>query len=280
MNYRHAFHAGNFADVFKHLVLTLVLQALHKKETAFRYIETHAGAGRYDLASEAARQSGEYRDGIARLWDWRDPPPAAVAYLEAVRALNPDGRLRWYPGSPRLARRFLRPQDRMSLCEQEATAAAHLAREFDGDRQVSVRQGDGYRALADWLPPRRERRGVVLIDPPYETPAELERVRIALAAAWRRWATGIYLLWYPIKTRPPVARFHEALGASGLRKILVAECLPYPDDTALRLNGCGVVVVNPVWGIEDRLREIFPGLLDRLRATPAARLEYRWLVPE
>jgi 23S rRNA (adenine2030-N6)-methyltransferase len=279
MNYRHVFHAGNFADVFKHLVLTLTLQALHRKEAAFRYIETHAGAGRYDLESEAAERSGEYRDGIARLWGWRDPPPAVAAYLDAVRAMNPNGRLRWYPGSPQLARRFLRPQDRMSLCERQPEEAARLARAFAGDRQVTVQQGDGYRMLAGWLPPR-ERRGVVLIDPPYESPAEFERVQEALAAACRRWATGCYLVWYPIKTRAGIARFHEALRASGLRKILVAECLLYPDDTAFRLNGCGIVAVNPVWQLDEQLREVLPGLAERLRLTPASRAELRWLVPE
>lgn len=280
MNYRHAFHAGNFADVFKHVVLVLALQALHRKDTPFCYFDTHAGAGRYDLDGSAAQASGEYRDGIGRLWDWRDPPEGLGVYLEAVRALNPDGRLRYYPGSPRLARRLLRAQDRMVLCERHPETAARLAREFAGERQVRMRGGeDGYRALQAWLPPR-ERRGLVLIDPPYEAEDEFERVLAALRAAHRRWPTGIYMVWYPIKTRPAVARFHRALQQSGIRKILVAECLLYPEDVALRLNGCGLVIVNPAWRLEETLNGIFPSLIERLRRTPASWANADWLVPE
>ncbi len=280
MNYRHAFHAGNFADVFKHAVLTLALGALHRKDAPFCYLDTHAGAGRYDLEDAPAQASGEYRDGIARLWDWRDPPEELAAYLGAVRALNLCGRLRYYPGSPLLARSLLRAQDRMALCECQPEVAARLAREFAGDRQVTVRCGeDGYRVLKAWLPPR-ERRGLVLIDPPYEAEDEFGRVIAALCAAHRRWPTGTYMVWYPIKTRPPVARFHHALRESGIRKILVVECLLYPEDVALRLNGCGLVILNPFWRLDQVLNRLFPILIERLRCTPASRSTVAWLVPE
>jgi 23S rRNA (adenine2030-N6)-methyltransferase len=279
VNYRHAFHAGNFADVFKHVVLTLLFQALRRKETPFCYLETHAGAGRYDLGGEAAQKSGEYRDGIGRLWEWPDPPAELLPYLAAVRAVNRTTTLRFYPGSPRLARHFLRPQDRMMLCELHPEAASLLEAEFAGDRQVRVRVFDGYQGLKAYLPPE-ERRGLVLIDPPYEREDEFERVLTGLRAAHRRWATGMYTVWYPVKARAPVARFHRELQQSGIRKILLAELLSYPEDTAFRLNGSGMLLVNPPWRLDRVLGELLPRVLARLPHAADGRAEVAWLVPE
>lgn len=278
MNYRHIFHAGNFADVFKHVVLSLLLKSLHKKETPFCYLDTHAGASRYDLSSAAAQKNGEYRDGIKRLWN-SQPMPELVDYLAAVRALNDADSLRYYPGSPRVARFFLRPQDRAVLFELQPEECTQLKTEFAGDRQVLVQGQDGYAGLKALLPPK-ERRGLVLIDPPYESDKEFEQVIDGLRIAHARWDTGMYALWYPIKGRPPVERFHRMLVATGIRKILLAEFSPYPEDSGFRLNGCGMVVINPVWKLDETLHSVSSVLLERLRQHPAARAAVTWLVPE
>lgn len=280
MNYRHAFHAGNFADVFKHAVLALLLRALAAKEKPLRYIETHAGAGRYNLESAAARKTGEWRDGIARLWDSPAIPAELGDYLDAVRALNPGGRLRFYPGSPLVARHFLRAHDRMALMELVPEECAALAAEFATDKRVRVRCEDGYAGLRALLPPP-ERRALVLIDPPYERAAEFDDAVRALKDAQRRFAAGVYAVWYPIKDRPPIARFHRALAESGMRKILCVELVPFPEDTAFRLNGGGLVLVNPPWPLERTVRDLLPQLLELLRTPPAAgRTDVTWLVPE
>lgn len=278
MNYRHIYHAGNFADVFKHTVLSLVLKSLHQKDSAFCYLETHAGAGRYDLSSAAAQKTGEFRDGIQRLWDI-DPLPALADYLAAVRATNPGATLRYYPGSPAIAQCFLRPQDRMVLMERQPDECALLKAVFTDDRRVTVLAQDGYAGLKAHLPPK-EKRGLVLIDPPYEANQEFEQVVAGLRIAHARWASGIYALWYPVKSRPPIERFHRALVASGIRKMLLAEFSPYPEDSEFRLNGCGMVLVNPPWKLEETLRPVLPWLLTVLRQHPAGRSSITWLVPE
>lgn len=278
MNYRHIFHAGNFADVVKHSVLALLLKSLQRKDTPFCYLDTHAGAGRYDLTSEAAQKTGEYRDGILRLWQ-APPLPELADYLTAVRAINADGTLRYYPGSPLIARFFLRPQDRMLLLELQPDESAQLKTVFMGDRQVTVVAQDGYAGLKAFLPPK-EKRGLVLIDPPYESDREYDQVIKGLRIAHTRWDSGIFAMWYPIKSRPPVERFHRALLASGIHKILVIEFCPYPEDSSFRLNGCGVVVVNPSWKLDEMLQALLPKLLVVLEQHPAGRSSISWLVPE
>jgi 23S rRNA (adenine2030-N6)-methyltransferase len=285
MNYRHAFHAGNFADVVKHAVLALAIERLKAKDAPFCVIDTHAGIGRYDLTSAPARKTREFEGGIARLLA-RDPqtlPSELRPYLAAVKALNGgprfrEGDLRWYPGSPRLIRSLMRRQDRLVLLELHPEDARDLAELFERDRQVTVQQADGYVGLKALLPPK-ERRGLVLIDPPFEVKDEFERLVRGLRQAYRRWATGHYVIWYPIKDRAPVTAFHAALKASGIGRILVVELLLRPDDDAERLNGCGLVLVNPPWPIEGKLKELMPVLADILGAeTGGARVE--WLVPE
>ena len=280
MNYRHGYHAGNFADVFKHLLLVRLLRALQRKDKAFAYIETHAGGGRYDLAAAVARGAHEYREGIGRLWDApREAGEDFEAFFAAVRAVNRGQALRLYPGSPRIARFLLRPQDRMRVCEVLPEECARLRAEFAGDAQVTVRCGDGYAALAAWLPPP-ERRGLVLIDPPYERADEWQQARDALLAAAKRWPQGIYALWYPLKAGAPVARLRQSLVRSGLRKLLCVEMHVWPADTPFRLNGCGMLLHNPPWrfdaGLEARLAE----LAERLRQGPQAGARVEWLVPE
>lgn len=278
MNYRHIYHAGNFADVVKHVLLSLLLKSLCRKDTPFFYLDTHAGAGRYDLSSVAAEKTGEYRDGILRLWN-SQPMPGIEDYLSAVRALNTGNALRYYPGSPRLARYFLRPQDRAVLLEMHPDDCAQLKIEFARERQVTVLRQDGYTGLKVFLPPR-ERRGLVLIDPPYESDREFQRLMEGLREARARWETGLFVLWYPIKSRSPVERFHRELVSTGIRKILLAEFSPYPEDSDFRLNGCGMVMINPPWKLDETLHSLLPALLNVLRRQPGGRTEITWLVPE
>jgi 23S rRNA (adenine2030-N6)-methyltransferase len=279
LNYRHAFHAGNFADVFKHVLLVRLLAALARKDKGFAYVETHAGAGRYDLRSPPARRSGEFREGIARLWDGEAPEGDLARYLETVRALNRDGALRLYPGSPRIARFLLRPQDRMRLAECAPEECARLRSEFAHDRGAIIHCGDGPAQLRAWLPPP-ERRGLVLIDPPYERDEEWGRTAETLSTAAARWPQGSYALWYPLKAGAPVARLKADLVRAGLGKLLFAEMTVWPEDTPFRLNGCGMLVLNPPWRFEADLEATLRALAQRLRRGPRAGARVAWLVPE
>lgn len=278
MNYRHAFHAGNPADVMKHAVLALILDRLGAKPTPFCVIDTHAGIGRYDLASEPARKTLEFQDGIGRLFGAPPPHPALAPYLDAVSALNPDGVLRWYPGSPRLARALMRDDDRLVVNELHPEDADTLAAEFAGDRRVSVQRIDAYRFLKAQVPPK-ERRGLVLIDPPFEQPDEFAQLAEGLKAAHRRWATGVYALWYPIKERAAVWRFQDAVESTGIPKILRVELTWHAEDTHLRLNGSGLLIVNPPWTLGETLRDMLPALHATLPSTGGGAT-VDWLVPE
>jgi len=282
MNYRHAFHAGNFADVVKHAVLCRILLHLRDKPAAFRVIDSHAGAGRYELTGPEASRTGEWRDGIERLLQ-ADLAPRARAllapYLDAVAALNPGGQLAVYPGSPALVQALLRPQDRLIACELEPQAAAALERQLRGDRRAKAIAIDGWTALAAYVPPV-ERRGLVLIDPPFEQPDEFSRMVQGLATAHRKWATGGYLLWYPIKDPAEVAAFARRLARSGIRRMLRMELISAPAAPDGGLRGCGLIAVNPPWTLYDELKILLPGLAQALsRGAPnAPRLE--WLAGE
>jgi 23S rRNA (adenine2030-N6)-methyltransferase len=280
MNYRHIFHAGSFTDVMKHAVVALILERLRTKETPFGVLDTHAGIGRYDLTSQQAGRTGEYLSGIARVMAAADTlPPELAPYLNAVRELNPEpDRLRWYPGSPRLARQLMRPQDRLLLAELHPEDVETLRREFARDRNTSVQHMDGYHAVKAHLP-LKERRGIVLIDPPFEVTDEFERMTKALVTGHGRWPTGIYALWYPIKERPAVWRFHEALERTGIRRILNAELTIHEEDTHQRLNGCGMIVVNPPWQLDQNLEVALPALHEAM-AAQAGGTRVEWLVPE
>ena len=279
MNYRHAFHAGNFADVVKHAVLVRILVHLRGKPAPFRVIDTHAGAGRYDLAGEEAQRSGEWRDGIDRLV--RAPiaagPRALLApYLEAVAACNGAGGLTAYPGSPALVRAFLRAQDRLIACELEPNAAAALARHLAGDRRSKAVAIDGWTALNAYVPPK-ERRGVVLIDPPFEEAADFTRLSSALVAAHRKWPTGIYMLWYPIKERDAAEALVRRLKRTGLAGLLRCEINLAPPAAALGLTGSGVILVNPPYKLDADLGLLLPALGKIL--SPQATIRTDWLVP-
>jgi 23S rRNA (adenine2030-N6)-methyltransferase len=260
MNYRHAYHAGNFAEVVKHATLARIVAHLREKPAPFRIIDTHAGAGLTNLAGPQASRTDEWRDGIGRLRTAvLDAGVRALLapYLEAIDAANPAGRLAAYPGSPVLARAWLRPQDRLVACELEPGAAAALGRRMRGDPRVKVVAIDGWTALSAYLPPR-ERRGAVLIDPPFEQPGELNRLAEGLAAAHRKWATGTYVAWYPIKDRNETDAFARKLARTRIPKMLRAELMVAPGPTATRLNGTGLIIVNPPWTLEGELALLLP----------------------
>jgi 23S rRNA (adenine2030-N6)-methyltransferase len=275
--YRHQFHAGNFADVFKHALLVRLLAAVASKDKPFFYLDTHAGIGRYDLAHAWAQKNAEFRDGIGRLWERGDSPALLAPYLEAVRAENPDGRLRFYPGSPLIARRFVRPGDRMVLSELNKTDVAELGALFARDRQVTVHLMDGYQALKAQLPPP-ERRGLVLVDSSFDRAGELKRVAGAAAVAHERWATGIYALWYPLMEPAAMRGFERGVIATGIRKILQAELSVRPEGWTGSLRGCGMLVVNPPYRFDGEAEAIVAWLASVLGTAGSYRV--RWLVPE
>lgn len=273
LSYRHAFHAGNHADVLKHAVLALLLVALRRKDKGFVYVDTHAGAGAYDLAGERAQRTREFEAGIAR-W-WRSQAPVLAPWLECVRALNPDGELRRYPGSPAIAHALLRAQDRMRLLELHPADHVSLAAAFAGDARVRVERGDAHAKLRAWLPPP-ERRGLVLIDPPYELKQEEAQVVELLADAHRRFATGVYAIWYPVLNRLSARRFVERLAQTRIRAQLCIEYLPCADDAAAGLKGSGLVIVNPPFRFEAELAT----LAALLGGGDAAVCGVRWTVAE
>jgi 23S rRNA (adenine2030-N6)-methyltransferase len=277
MNYRHAFHAGNFADVFKHAILLALLDALMAKDKPLCCLDTHAGRGAYALDDAQAIKTGEWRDGIGRLFDAPEPPTPLRCYVEAVRACNPDGALRTYPGSPLLAANALRASDRLILCELQTDEAAALRALFRDDRRVHVHARDGYAAMHALLPPA-ERRGLVLIDPPFEAQeGEFAVIEAALAKAHARWPNGVYAVWYPIKSHRSVVPFQRHLANGPFDKVLVAELLVWPDDSPLRLNGCGMLIANPPWQLDATLAALLSALRQVLAQAPGAAHRLRWL---
>lgn len=283
MNYRHAFHAGNFADVLKHVVLALCLDRLNAKDKPYRFIDTHAGVGRYDLGSDEALRSPEWRDGIARLWMTEaDAPPevrAALApYMAVIRDMNPGGGLAAYPGSPMIARHLMRADDAIRLCELHGDSAGKLRGAMGRDRRVKIEERDGYEALGAYLPPP-ERRGLVLVDPPFEEGSperklDFEYMLHAAKKAVKRWQGGAYIFWRPVKNVGAVAEFDGALAS-----LLIGELGMAPDKLLAAdlwvkaigpgpLSAAGVVVVNPPFGLADRLKAALPWLANLLDQTP------------
>ena len=284
MNYRHAFHAGNFADVFKHAILARILVYLARKDAPMRFIDTHAGAGRYDLASEAARRSPEWRDGVARLLKARPAAPVADLIAPYLQAIGPydaeEGRPESYPGSPAIAQALLRAQDRLALCEHHPEERERLVAALGRDNRLSIVGTDGYVALNAYLPPK-ERRGLVLIDPPFEETNETERVETALQRALAKWPRGAYALWRPIKSAQEDARFLNAVAALGAPAILrleidVGAVDPGPHSPA-PLRRTGLLVVNPPFTLIEEARILMPWLAQLLRRGPGSEFVCDWL---
>ena len=261
MNYRHAFHAGGFVDVMKHITLTRLIEYLKLKPAAFRMIDTHAGIGRYSLTGDEARRNPEWMDGIGKLLkaELKEPARALVQpYLDAVMSENRNGTLARYPGSPLLARKLFRPQDRLSALELHPADYRKLRDLFEGDIQARITELDGWLALGAYVPPK-EKRGLVLIDPPFEEPGEWQRMVEGLARAHKKWATGLYALWYPLKEPREVNGFIADLKATGIKKMLRAELLVSPA-VAGTLYGTGMIVVNPPYTLEGELNAVLPAL--------------------
>lgn len=277
MNYRHAFHAGNFADVLKHVVLVALIEALTRKDKPLLYAETHAGAGLYDLGGAASR-TGEFRDGIGRLWDVKDAPGPLGRYLDLVRGCDGNaGRLLRYPGSPWFAASLLRPGDRLRLAELAYEPARELATLFKTDRRVLVEQRDGYGALKAWLPPP-ERRALALIDPPYEAQLdEFKCIRTAVSDALQRFPGGVHAIWYPIKRRADLHPFIRWATHGGFRHVLRIELMVLPDNSPLRLNGCGMLLLNAPFDLDRTLALPLRALHERLGQDPRAAGTLEWL---
>jgi len=278
MNYRHAYHAGNFADVLKHTVLLALLESLQAKPAPFCYLDTHAGSGSYALDSVEAGKTLEYLDGIAHLLGVEGLPPLLARYRDYVLEGTASGTpLRHYPGSPLLAARLLRPGDQAQLCELHPEEAARLRTALAHDPRLHVHQRDGYTALKALLPPV-QKRGMVLIDPPYELQeAEYAIIGKALKAALQRWPNGIYAVWYPIKLRSEVQPFLRAMGQLPCKRVLRAEILVHAANTPLRLNGAGMVVLNAPWDLDLRLRAAMAALARLLAQGDAASWQLDWL---
>ncbi|EJL6480592.1 23S rRNA (adenine(2030)-N(6))-methyltransferase RlmJ [Vibrio cholerae] len=278
LSYRHSFHAGNHADVLKHIVQSLILNSLQQKEKPFVYHDTHSGVGRYDLTHEWSEKTGEYKQGIARVWQQDNIPAELDSYLDAIRQLNQGETLRYYPGSPRVARAHLREQDRIVLTELHPSDYPLLEQEFHRDRQVSIYKEDGFARLKASLPPQ-ERRGLVLIDPPYELAKEYRDVVRAIAQSYKRWATGIYAIWYPVVNRCDIDDMLEGLQGLEIRKILQIELGVAPDTNERGMTASGMIVINPPWTLESQMQTILPFLKQAI-APATGHYKVEWVVPE
>lgn len=288
MNYRHHFHAGNFADVMKHALLMRLVAALQKKEKGFLYLDTHAGRGSYDLTmamkGDALARAPEHPDGIGRLWPRTDLPAALVDYVALVKKFDRDhgntGEApRFYPGSPWIARRLARPQDRLALCEQQPGEFELLDIELAREPKVSVQERDGYGALRAMLPPS-EKRALVLMDPPFEAADEFARMVSAVGEGLARLPGGVFALWYPLTERARVDAFFDGLLALKLPPTLFLELMVADEDSALKMKGCGLVVLNPPWQFDREAGPMLAWLAEALAQERGAGARVRWLVPE
>jgi 23S rRNA (adenine2030-N6)-methyltransferase len=278
VNYKHIYHAGNFADVAKHVGLRYCVGALQRKDTAFFVLDSHAGRGYYDLQAPEAHQSGEAERGVQRLIETSIGVPALAEYFAAIRARR-GKRLARYPGSPALIASCLRPQDRALFVELMPAEARAAEREIESMGRVRTEIGDGYAALKAFLPPE-ERRGLVLIDPPYESLDELKLMLQAFAEAYRRWPSGIYLMWYPIRSAAQRSMVHARFEALRIPKMLFADLAIHPDDAGVGLAGSGLVIVNPPYGTDEHLSLAYAAIHRGIAAAGAGYVEVGRLTPE
>ena len=279
MNYRHAFHAGNHADVLKHLVLSRLLALLAKKDAPYAYLDSHAGIGLYDLRGDQASRTGEWLEGIQRVWQADDVPALFDDYLGVIRALNPDGQLRYYPGSPEVARELSREQDRLQLNEKHPEDGQLLKANMKYDRRVAVHLGEGWQVPRALLP-TEQKRAVLLIDPPFEQADELQRCAQAMKESIARMRQAVVAIWYPIKDQRQLKRFYQDLQGTGAPKLLRVELLVHAADNAdVGLNGSGLAIANPPWGLEDELRGVLPWLGQNLGQTQGG-WKLDWLIEE
>ncbi|ELY4479942.1 23S rRNA (adenine(2030)-N(6))-methyltransferase RlmJ [Cronobacter turicensis] len=279
LSYRHSFHAGNHADVLKHTVQSLIIESLKEKDKPFLYLDTHAGAGRYLLSGEHAERTGEYLEGIARIWQRDDLPAELEPYISAVSHFNRSGQLRYYPGSPLIARQLLRPQDSLQLTELHPSDFPLLRGEFQKDERARVERADGYQQLKSKLPPA-SRRGLILIDPPYEIKTDYQAVVQGINEGYKRFATGVYALWYPVVLRNQIKRMMNDLESTGIRRILQIELAVRPDSDQRGMTASGMVVINPPWKLEQQMATLLPWLHKALVPTGTGHTTLKWVVPE
>jgi 23S rRNA (adenine2030-N6)-methyltransferase len=281
MNYRHVYHAGNFSDVIKHVIQVQLISAMQNKDAGFCYIDTHAGTGYYDLYSDQASKTKEYEKGIERIIQHPNPPAIVKHYLHFVHEVNNEllkakyASLRYYPGSPTIAEKMLRPQDRMIACELHPEEHQQLRQQFAGHKHVAIHHADGYLGLKSFLPPK-ERRGLILIDPPYEDPDEFTHLARTLPAALKRFESGVYAIWYPIKEMKHVELFHNALCNQIDRPIMAVDLTIYPE-LPNHLNGSGMIIINPPWNIDAQIGQLLPWLWSALSINKQGQYSTRML---
>lgn len=282
MNYRHAYHAGNIGDVLKHVVLARLIVYFQRKDKAFRILDTHAGIGLYDLTSVETQKTGEWRQGIGKVRAADIPDPVATLlapWLGVVHDLNPDGNLRYYPGSPMVARRLMRKNDRLTLTELHPEDFSILSEQFAGDHQVKTIHLDGWLAMGSFLPPK-EKRGLVLIDPAFEVTDEFDRIGDAMIGACKKWAAGTYALWYPLKDTRAIRRMHDRFGEAGLRDVLTLELTTGTSGPDTRMLGSGMTLINPPYTLGEEMRQVLPWLSDVLHQGPGAGWKVTQLIGE
>ncbi|MDY4373289.1 23S rRNA (adenine(2030)-N(6))-methyltransferase RlmJ [Pectobacterium carotovorum] len=279
LSYRHSFHAGNHADVLKHTVQSLIITALKEKEKPFLYLDTHAGAGRYQLSGEHAERTGEYLDGIAKIWQRDDIPAELEPYMQAVRTYNHNGQLRYYPGSPLIARQLLREQDKLHLTELHPSDFPLLRNEFQKDSRTKVLRDDGYQQLKSQLPPL-SRRGFMLIDPPYELKTDYQAVVKGIQEGHKRFGTGVFALWYPVVLRQHIKRMLKELEATGIRNILQIELAVLPDSDRYGMTASGMIVINPPWKLAAQMKSVLPWLHSVLVPEGTGNTLVEQIVPE
>lgn len=275
MNYRHIYHAGNFADVFKHIILLMMLEKLKQKDKPFCVIDTHAGIGKYDLHSQNAERTGEYKNGIGKLIDEKAKNIWIKKYIELVRKTN-GSEFRFYPGSPVVAQKLIRNNDRIILSELHNEDFVTLKKLLKADNRIAVHHKDAYESLKAFLPPK-EKRGLVLIDPPFEKKDEFETLISQVSKATKKWATGIFAIWYPIKDRALVQKFHDALIEAKIPEIMVAEFMIRADKDPLTFNGSGMVIINPPWKLYEEIEELLPELSQLIKLETGGKTVLKWL---
>lgn len=277
LSYRHAYHAGNFADVLKHSVLTLVLEYMTRKEKGFSYVDSHSGAGMYSLSDPYAEKTGEYKDGIAKLIS-TDVPESLLPYIELIQSLNSDNELAIYPGSPGIAKAILRRQDTANLYELHSTDHQLLAEFCERWRKAHVNKSDGYQGVLSHMP-TPSRRGVVLIDPPYEIKNDYEKAVETVIDAYKKFSSGTFIIWYPVVTRAYIETMEEKFESSNVKNLLKVEFRLREDSEAYGMTGTGLFIVNPPWQLKSQLEEILPFMKETI-GTAESEFETTMLIDE
>jgi len=279
LSYRHSFHAGNFADVLKHTVQTLIIQALKQKPKPFVYYDTHAGAGRYDLTTEMGQKKSEYKQGIEKIWKLEDIPELLTPYINIIKQLNPDGKLTNYPGSPLIADMLMHRNNRLELSELHPTDFTWLKQLFKEAKNINIKQQDGYKFLKSKLPPI-QRRGLILVDPPYELKTEYDDVIKNVKQAYKLFATGIYAIWYPMVSRLNTEQFCHQFKHSGIKNILRIEICIDEDNQEYGMTGTGMIIINPPWKLREQMKNILPYLMKYLSQDINAGYKIETIVSE